>query len=168
MSRFNPSTLYCNLIGEWNFTREVLGASPTLDLLISRDKDHKLRSGKPPALYLRGRAIFAPSKAELHYREDTSLPLPNRNPLTSHREYLYKFDDDSIRVYFLQNGKSRGEFLRLEFDSEGGMISVGAHLCKTDMYEGHFDFTHPHAPVIAYTVKGPCKDYSLTTRYSRA
>jgi len=117
-----------------------------------------------------GTASFTPNGSNLHYREEVRFPVKTGKTLNAHREYLYSFENGALNIYFA-DGKEKGSlFLPLQFEDVSSLSSLtacGSHLCVEDMYEGKFTFNPPDAFSVTYLVKGPNKDYTIESRYTR-
>lgn len=122
MNRFNPRTLYSNLIGEWNFTREVDGSSPTLTLLRSRDNDFKKRPPERNPLSFRGRAVLLPIILSFII-ERTQGSLYRIEPLS---QVIESTSTSSMPMPFgctFSKMANCGESSSSSFDADGGMMT---------------------------------------------
>lgn len=110
-----------------------------------------------------GEASFARVSGKstvLRYFEEVNLHTGK-----GHRQYLYKFENDQVNVYF-DDGENKGDlFHKLSLDSDDS--ATGDHLCKKDFYRCIYSFISEDSFSIQYTVVGPKKDYTIETVYSR-
>jgi hypothetical protein len=122
------------------------------------------RSFDPGIGTMLGQALFTPVDAEtLHYREDGQLVLADGQRSQAWREYRYLRDGDVVRVCFLDGRTLHA--LRFE---EGQGESSDVHYCIADVYTGHYRFALPNRFEITMTVRGPRKNYTIDTVYTRA
>jgi hypothetical protein len=116
---------------------------------------------------IEGRAVFTRSKDILRYREDGLFFRKDKETLKVFREYdyLYNREKDQICVYFTEEPKRL--FHTLEFYHNLPITAKATHLCQCDTYEALYEFTSSDEFTLAYCVKGPKKDYSITTIFNR-
>ncbi len=102
----------------------------------------------------------------LHYREDGRLQLATGYQGDAYREYNYVLEDEQIRVCFVEPGSFRRtlHILRL---AESTVTATDTHHCGQDVYTGRYWFEAPDSFTIEMLVRGPRKDYSTYTRYTR-
>ena len=116
-----------------------------------------------------GRARFTPLDPDtLHYREDGELVLATGHRGDAWREYHYLRAGDTIRVCFTDApvGSRTLHTLHVGAGPTGAAVS-DVHLCVADTYTGHYRFALPDRFEITMTVRGPAKDYSIHTVYTR-
>lgn len=107
----------------------------------------------PPARFT-GEASWTPIPEGLAYHEHGTLRVDGHTPMQAERRYLWRPD---LTVWF-----EDGRFFH-QVPPEGG--STG-HWCDPDQYDVTYDFTNwPHFRV-TWQVKGPAKDYRMTSEYS--
>lgn len=116
-----------------------------------------------------GIAQFTPRKADkdcLDYREDGTFYANNGKTYKIFREYLYRLEKDTISVYFAE--KPPRLMHTLEFIFPTLKSAKALHQCDCDLYEGFYEFDFPEAFNLSYSVKGPKKNYTISTRFERA
>ena len=131
---------------------------------------------------------------EYLYSERTELTTSAGLKLTGTKQYIYQYDEpnDKLEVYFVKrdSGSSiESLFHRLDFEEEVPLdehantnanaapptktpwCAKASHWCSPDRYEVRYMFFFKGADVekwkIEYEVKGPKKDYSIETWYTR-
>jgi len=135
------------LLGAWHLRRSITGFS-----------------------VMTGEAHLSPIQDEpsaLLYRETLKFPAPNGELLSGFREYIYRFDDSQLALYFSNSGKQSGLFMKLDSSSPSEGELSGSHLCKADLYKGELSVIDQNQFRIRYTVTGPKKNHVLETLYSR-
>lgn len=133
--------IFRNLIGAWNISREI--------------ENFGRASGV---------ATFAYAEVNtINYREDLKVEPFKADSYEAFREYIYKYikEEDKIIMYF----KDLQMFSELETCGESKLS--GEHVCSKDNYKVIFDFLNEDKFVVLYDVKGPEKDYKMTTTYIR-
>lgn len=132
--------LKSNFLGPWNIKRSISGSQSGL---------------------FTGTAQFSDAgKDRLYYEEQGFLSLPNSRPAFCRRSYWYKFcTDDLVQVLFSDNRP----FLMLNFNQE--FTAKGQHACGLDCYHAHYYFKSENRLFIEFQVKGPEKDYLITSQY---
>lgn len=152
-------------------------------------------AGFPSGIF-EGIARFTPrtptahsAAGELVYSEQGELKTDNGFTLKANRKYVYRYDadEDKISAWFIkedtktQDGAEEVDYLfhDLEIDAEGnGIAGRGEHLCELDMYWAYYEFRLPKVAEVGddekmnvfgvrYKVKGPQKDYTSDTAYTR-
>ncbi|CAK1367109.1 hypothetical protein CB0940_10434 [Cercospora beticola] len=152
-------------------------------------------AGFPSGIF-EGIAKFTPrtptahsAAGELVYSEQGELKTDNGFTLKANRKYVYRYDadEDKISAWFIkedtkaQDGAEEVDYLfhDLEIDAEGnGVAGRGEHLCELDMYWAYYEFRLPKVAEVGgdekmnvfgvrYKVKGPQKDYTSDTAYTR-
>ena len=92
------------------------------------------------------------------YREHITLTLANGTTVDGTRTYLWRDGAGGIEISF-EDGRP---FHVIGFDT-----AHVQHGCPPDQYDGHYDFTAFPVWTTLWRVKGPRKDYEMTTRYSK-
>lgn len=105
-----------------------------------------------------GHARFVVDGDVLRYREEGLLSLGGGPPMMAVREYLWRDADERIAVDY---GDGR---VFHDFDPAD---PAAHHACDPDDYRVRYDFGGWPDWQAEWTVKGPRKDYTMTSRYSR-
>jgi len=137
------SHIFQHMPGAWNFQRVISGFGT-----------------------VQGTAIFRKltEANTLAYREEGILTALNGQINKVYREYIYRYDNGQISVYF----EDKRPFHTLQFTQNDFPLSASAgHLCKCDMYDGVYTFFSEKNFKLYYSVKGPKKDYTITTEFSK-
>ena len=92
------------------------------------------------------------------YREHITLALANGTTVDGTRTYLWQDGAGGIEISF-EDGRP---FHVIRFDR--GLVQ---HWCPPDQYDGVYDFTAFPVWTTLWRVKGPTKDYEMTTRYRK-
>lgn len=130
---------YSLFLGNWEFQRSVLGMA-TQEISIE------------------GQACFQSSVSRRHYRETGHYHFNGRQ-LDFFSQYVYEIlSSDNCRVLFLDGS------LFYELKCYNQSIH---HLCGADKYCGTFKMDAEDRWQLKWSVKGPRKNYSITTRYFR-
>lgn len=106
-----------------------------------------------------GRAVFTPEGAGLRYVEAGELALPGATPMRAERSYLWHAEGERIVVRFA-DGRAFHHF--------SPAAPEAAHWCDPDDYRVRYDFTLWPAWHAEWRVRGPRKDYTMRSDYSRA
>ena len=115
---------------------------------------------------IEGAATFKKSAIEphlLHYREEGVLKREDGEHFQVYRDYLYRYKNDRISVFFAE--KTERLFHVLEF--RDATTAVARHICSSDVYDATYKFRLEDEFELSYRVKGPKKDYSITTLFTR-
>ena len=103
--------------------------------------------------HVTGRAVWAADGAGLRYCEMGEMRLPGLAPMRVERSYHW---DGDLGVFF-----EDGRFFH-HVPSGGGKT---AHWCDPDHYDGVYDFRDWPSFSVTWQVRGPRKDYRMTTIY---
>jgi hypothetical protein len=103
--------------------------------------------------------------SKLLYQEECTLCMPD-SKLIMTREYFYLYnkDKDQIEKYFSQDQKQTYLFYVIDKNHEG------SHLCVKDTYKAKYSFEKldkSNEFTLTYHVKGPTKNYTSITTYTR-
>lgn len=125
---------------------------------VSRRVDDRLAG---QVVQAEGQVVLKPGDGgDLIYDEVLSLHIPGRAAMKATRRYLWRSDDEGIRVCF-DDGRF---FHRITL---GAAESADTHDCPPDLYAGRYDFSRwPHWSA-EWKVSGPRKDYVMTTVFMR-
>ncbi|GFE52338.1 hypothetical protein So717_40910 [Roseobacter cerasinus] len=102
-----------------------------------------------------GHAVWQPEAQELIYHETGLLQMPGSQPMQAERKYLWR---EGLCVYF-----DDGRFFH-QVPARGGNAE---HWCDPDTYSVRYDFADWPAFSTAWTVRGPRKDYEMSSQYER-
>ncbi|KAH7700574.1 hypothetical protein AAVH_32303 [Aphelenchoides avenae] len=155
----SASTIFASLAGTWRLTRRI------------SDRLSQLHAD------VEGTATFSatPSEpSELHYDEQVTVRWSHGEQSTASKKYHYRLNaaDESI-TQFNCVGDAQTELERmydLRFEAKGGsrLVAKGDFLCGQDRYKASYDFASSLDRFrLDYEVRGPKKDYSTFTVYSR-
>src|SRR5260221_9978398 len=134
------NTIFSNLIGSWKFHRIILNEGEVNGIAHFKKMD----------------------PFSLHYREEGELVLRNQS-FNVYRDYLYKFQDQTISVFFQESPPRL--FHDLEFISD--RTAKGSHLCGKDTYDAIYEFLSPSSFKINYSIQGPKKNQLIRTNFLR-
>ncbi|MDD9715316.1 DUF6314 family protein [Dinoroseobacter sp. PD6] len=107
-----------------------------------------------------GAAVFSPSPDGLLYEEEGSLTLARGGAFAAQRSYDWRDEGGTVAVHFAD-----GAFFHRFALSER---PEAAHFCAPDQYDVAYDFSAWPDWTSRWTVRGPRKDYEMTSRYRRA
>ncbi len=102
-----------------------------------------------------GQAVWTPQAGGLQCREAGQMVLNGAAPVSALQEFFWQED---LCVYFKD-----GRF----FHQIPAMGGDAAHWCEPDQYDVTYDFAGWPCWSATWRVKGPRKDYTLETRFSR-
>jgi cation diffusion facilitator CzcD-associated flavoprotein CzcO len=151
-----PRIVMSALVGKWSFHRTITekSAAPSKPQTITGEVNFSLQG---------------PFWDVVLYREDGTFELPNGNILEVFREYEYVSKNDTLEIYFREDGRRALLFLSLKFEKKknGFWVATSDHLCIKDLYKGTFtvafDGISASEVNMTYRVKGPNKDYESVT-----
>ena len=123
---------------------------------LSRRIDHS----QEPSADFNGRAVLSKAKGGLWYREDGQLQISGHGPISAQRQFLWIKNPGRVMVLF-DDGRP---FHQIDLAST---LSKDRHHCDPDIYDVEYDFTDWPDWTCVWWVKGPRKDYVMTSLYSR-
>lgn len=131
--------IFQQLAGNWNFCRYK--------------NDDKIATGS---------ACFNEiTERELHYKEEGKLTVTTS--LDFYKEYRYCLVNGAVKVFFISQNKKK-LFYNLNVLARN---ITAQYKCGNDIYKASYELNFPNQIQISYAVKGPLKDYLLTTIYKR-
>lgn len=95
------------------------------------------------------------------YHEAGHLILGDAPPLRAERRYLWRQEGAEIAVFFADGRPFH------DIDPDAGPDTEVQHLCGADLYSVRYDFARWPDWQARWTVRGPAKDYTMTTDYAR-
>ncbi|KAI9890475.1 MAG: hypothetical protein M1814_003959 [Vezdaea aestivalis] len=171
-TKYVAKVVFRTLLGRWQIHRRL---------------DSKI-SSSPSGTFV-GEASFHPRvptddafDAEYLYVEDGVFTTDNGLQFNGTRRYVYRYQElcDTLSVWFVKVEENKSVdyfFHELRFtprneDSEPNRFrATSSHLCVEDLYTPSYEFTFKGTNlaefVVEYVVKGPQKDYTSRTRYTR-
>ncbi len=109
-----------------------------------------------------GTAVFSPEEGgALALTEEGTLRLPGAAPLKASRRYLWRPGQGGAIEILFEDGRPFHVIAP-------GLKPEAEHLCPPDLYRVAYDFTAWPDWRAVWRVKGPRKDYRMTSRYTRA
>lgn len=132
------------LLGEWRFERTIRGQG-----------------------CMTGVAVLEPmGDGRVEYRESGELRLDDGQRLRGEQRYVYERLKQGFAVRFDGTGEL---FHRVMFaGAEGGVWKARAeHRCKADVYVSEYVFRGDGTFEVEHVVRGPRKNYVITTCYRR-
>jgi hypothetical protein len=135
--------IFQSLEGKWNFHRTISGYGTIV-----------------------GAATFKKSAMEshlFHYREEGLLKRENGEQFQVYREYLYRYKNNHISVFFAEEVKRLLHILEFQDTT----TAIARHLCLCDIYEATYKFSTKDEFTLAYDVNGPNKNYLMKTVFKR-
>ena len=141
--------------GSWIFEREILWS------------DSQKVYGRAD-----GNAIWNASEqpATLQYQETGKLNIiETQHQQAFFRNYKYHITAEGLSIYFddalTQNFNLYQQYIYRKEDNK--LIPKEIHVCNKDLYEGDFTLTNGHHFIHTSVIKGPHKDYTIITRYTK-
>ncbi|KAI0146693.1 hypothetical protein BJ166DRAFT_602607, partial [Pestalotiopsis sp. NC0098] len=180
-AKFVAGAVFRSLLGEWKLDRDLKSKLPShpSGRFVGTAK-FLLRDGTDD-----GRTVAEGQDLGMEYLyvEDGDFIADNGMKFRATRRYVWRYDDakDVLSVWFARtDDNTRADYLfhNLEFlvprgdvNGEIGWQAEASHLCIEDLYDVHYDFNIKAVNLkdwkLAYSVKGPKKDYTISGRYSR-
>lgn len=137
---------------------------------------------KPLSQTFEGTAKFTKTvyPQELHYQERGVLTTDKGEKLDSNKEYLYRYENDAISVFFKE--KIPRLFHTLTFDEHINypFKATASHLCecestktlpqefrKFDSYEATYVFFNKGKFSLSYKIEGPKKNYQIDSTFTK-
>lgn len=117
--------------------------------------ERDVRHADGSVMQVTGTAQFDWQDDALAYLERGKMELPSGPPVSTVRRYLWQ---QGLRVYF-----EDGRF----FHSVPPLGGEAAHWCAPDDYRAAYDFAQWPKWQAVWQVRGPAKDYVMTTHYTR-
>lgn len=142
--------------GDWEFEREII---------LSATNQHYAKA--------KGEAAFEMpvlNETTLQYKESGKMTIGNATQQTSFfRTYKYVVTNDGLDIYFQDElTQNFNIYQRYIYQSEShSLIARDKHLCNKDIYEGRFLLNDASHFVHTTLIKGPHKDYFITTHFSK-
>lgn len=109
-----------------------------------------------------GEALFTPGADGLCYDEKGTLQIAGAAPMQAERRYLWRASGERIAVFFA-DGRPFHSFGLTDTNAD----TTAAHWCDPDDYRVRYDFTGWPVWRADWRVKGPRKDYRMTSLYRR-
>jgi hypothetical protein len=142
--------------GAWQFEREI----------IFSDSGMQYARAKGEATFEKSAII----ESELTYRENGKIVMRDAGKETTFfRSYRYVFHTGYLDIFFhdeLTQNFSLYQSYTFEKQSHS-LIAKDKHLCNKDVYEGKFLLNNAHHFIHTTLIKGPHKDYLITTHFNR-
>ena len=107
-----------------------------------------------------GQAVFEPNDEAFTYRETGTLQLGAGQPMHAERRYLWRKSGQGVEVFF-DDGRPF-HFIDLTQPNP-----TANHDCPPDWYEVEYDFADWPRWRAIWRVRGPRKDYRMTSEYRR-
>jgi hypothetical protein len=117
---------------------------------------------------MRGEASFEPTSGDwVHYGEEGELRLENGQRFVATRRYRYRGLPDGFAVFFCAAPGRLFHQVSLMRGSDGGLRGEARHLCAHDLYLTDYLFTPDGQFRVRHKVRGPRKDFTISTGYRR-
>ena len=120
----------------------------------------KIEHVREPSAVFAGKASLDPVKGGYWYREDGQLRIEGHAGFTAERRYLWIEDGTRVKVLF-EDGRP---FHHIDLSQHA---PGDTHHCDPDIYEVHYDFAWWPRWSCVWWVRGPRKDYVMTSEYQR-
>lgn len=143
------SDVFRALAGEWTLVRDIPGVGTVT-----------------------GTASFLSTGPDLlRYREEGRFDQISGLSTVVYREYDYALDGDTIIVRFVPVPTTEPILHVLRLTPEGSQpwpaTAADVHVCRLDTYAGAYRFESPDRFTVEMRVRGPAKDYSMHSAYTR-
>jgi hypothetical protein len=168
--KFIARAIFRSLQGDWSLQRSLISSIATY----------------PSGTFI-GRAKFFPRApteplaydAEYLYFEEGAFETSNGLKFQANRRYSYRYSEagDRLSVWFVKPDNKTVDYLFHELEIldpegvEGGWRARAHHLCVDDTYDVKYEFRFRGVGIeewrLAYSVRGPQKDYRIESVYRR-
>lgn len=138
--------IFRNLEGHWKFKRQISEEGS------SHGEAHFQNTAWP---------------LTFHYREDSIFTTTQGADFKTFREYIYRYENGTISVFFIDPPDSLFHTLTFDTDNQYPILAHAKHLCDCDTYDATYNFLSPIAFTLTYRVKGPKKDYRIETSFEK-
>ncbi|KAK4184164.1 hypothetical protein QBC35DRAFT_506512 [Podospora australis] len=189
--KFAAKAVFRSLLGEWKLERELISKLPSHPSgHFSGTAKFLLRAGTREGReseFDRFAAEDGDPVTEYLYIEEGDFKATNGFSFRATRRYVWRYNErkDELSVWFVKtDDQKRADYLfhRVEFavpdrDYEGerecrdSWRATAGHLCIDDFYDVNYRFNFQAVNLrgwrLAYTVKGPQKDYTIDGVYTR-
>ena len=143
-----PDRVLDRLPGHWSLQRVVEGKEANQGSMQGRAAFRRLENGL------------------LAYREEGRLRLSGGETFDAFRDYLYDRAPGGFAVFFAETPRRLFHEIRLRAEADGALIGAAEHLCGQDHYATRYAFQPDGSFVVHHDVRGPRKDYAMTTVYA--
>jgi hypothetical protein len=166
--KFVARAIFRSLQGDWTLQRSLISSIATY-----------------PSGTFRGSAKFFPRAptapeydAEYLYFEEGDFETENGLKFRANRRYTHRYNEasDALSVWFVKADNKTVDYLFHELEilppeNGGGWRARAHHLCIADTYGVKYEFRFRGVSIeewtLAYSVKGPQKDYRIESVYRR-
>lgn len=188
-TKFVARAVFRSLLGEWKLERELVSKLPSHPSgHFSGTAKFLLREGTKDGRESKFEALGEDGDRGLEYLyvEEGEFRASNGLTFRATRRYVWRYDEDNdkLSVWFVKtDDQKRADYLfhEVEFlpprgdegvDGHGrGWEATAGHLCIDDFYDVKYQFNFRAVNLrdwrLAYTVKGPKKDYTIDGWYCR-
>lgn len=139
--------------GKWTFEREII--------ISDTPKVYATASGT---------AIFEPIANALEYEETGKVFMLEAQQRSSFfRNYRYVFTEEGLDVYFHDNLTQNFNLYQnyIYHPAADTLVAKEIHVCNKDLYEGGFQLLNDRYYIHTSIIKGPHKDFFITTNYQK-
>lgn len=143
-----PDRLLESLAGRWSLQRVVEGQDTNRGSMQGIATFRRLESGF------------------MAYREEGRLLLSGGDAFDAFRDYLYDRIPGGFAVFFSETPPRLFHEIRLRDAGADTLTGEAEHLCGQDHYTTRYLFQPDGSFVVRHDVRGPRKDYTMTTRYA--
>jgi hypothetical protein len=117
---------------------------------------------------MRGEASFEPASDDwVHYGEEGELRLENGQRFVATRRYRYRGLPAGFAVFFSETPGRLFHQVSLVRGSDGELRGAARHRCARDLYVTDYLFAPDGQFCVRHRVRGPRKDFTISTRYRR-
>lgn len=140
----NSYKIFKSLKGNWRINRTIIGPDNT-----------KIGSAL-------GEAVFLHKLNTCEYEENVETEF-SHGKVKGSQNYLYKFNKiNSVISKHSPDGK-----MLYELNIESSDRAIGEFICEKDEYKATYNFIDNANFIINYLVKGPNKNYKISTQYQK-
>ena len=144
--------LHAYFLGNWRFTRSMLGSDA--QRIGNADGDAR---------------FVAASPSRLHYHESGQLRLlADQRVLTFSRRFDHEIAADLMHVRFADGVQAGQAYQSYRYDpAQQALLPLATHLCVLDHYDARYAMLGADRFDLHTRIEGPHKDYLLHTQFSR-
>ena len=182
--RFVARGTFRSLLGEWRLERDLVSKMPSHPSgHFSGTAKFLLREGTRDGREAQFDEVGSDGDPGLEYLyiEEGDFKASNGLTFRATRRYIWRYSEEkgTLSVWFVKpDDQKRADYLfhNIDFlvgeeDDGKGWRATAGHLCIDDFYDVNYEFRFEVVNLrdwrLAYTVKGPKKDYTIDGTYSR-
>jgi tRNA A64-2'-O-ribosylphosphate transferase len=170
------SKIFKSLEGEWKFHRDLTNHKRTT---VGDPSTQSFSAGTVSGLatFTFTETVSGVEQNQYLYSENGVFKQDQGSEFPIHKDYLWKLEreketaEETISIFFVKSDGKTEDYLYHTLIAKGTndetVTATADHLCVKDLYQTTYVFERQHRFVVTHEVRGPAKDYTSTTRYSK-